>query len=150
MAVVDIVRKLAEPIAEAQQVVLWDIEFVKEGSEYFLRIYIDHPDGINIDQCEAFSRTIDPLLDEADPIEQSYSLEVCSAGLIRELKTESHIRTFLGHTAEIHLYRAKDGLKKVFDGELTACDSEQVTVTVDGTAYVLSRKEIAQIKIDLI
>ena len=88
--VVTTVRELVAPVADSMGYTLWDVEFVREGARRVLRITLDKPEGINIDDCEAFHRTIDPMLDEADPIDQSYYLEVSSPGIERELKYDFH------------------------------------------------------------
>jgi len=151
MAVADIVRPLVLPITEEHGLILWDVEFVKEGSEWFLRVYIDREDGgVGIEDCEAVSRALDPVLDEADPIAQSYHLEICSAGLVRDLKTTEHIRRFLGMAAEIRLYKAEDGLPKKFEARLDAVTEGSLAVTVGETSRTLDRKNISKIKIDLI
>lgn len=151
MAVSDVVRALVLPITEELGLLLWDVEFVKEGSEHFLRIYIDREDGgIGIEDCEAVSRTLDPILDEADPISQSYHLEVCSAGLIRDLKTTEHIRRFLGLEAEVRLYKGEQDLPKKFLARLDNVTDDVLTVTVADAAYEINRKSISKIKIDLI
>ena len=85
---VALVRRLAEPIARDLGLMLWDVRFVKEGADWFLRIFIDKPEGIGIEDCEAMSRAINGPLDELDPVEQSYCLEVCSPGMNRELTRE--------------------------------------------------------------
>ena len=151
MSVADTVRKIAEPIAEKLGVVLWDVEFKKEGSEYFLRVYIDRPEGVWISDCEEFSRTMDPILDELDPIEQSYNFQVCSAGLVRELKTTAHINTFLGKTASFCLYKPDEALgTKKFDAKLVSADDSSVKVEIDGTERTLDRKSVSRISIDLV
>ncbi len=151
MAVADVVRPLVLPITDEYGLILWDIEFVKEGSERFLRIYIDREEGgIGIEDCEAVSRALDPILDEVDPIAQSYHLEICSAGLIRDLKTTAHIRRFLGYDAEIRLYKGEGDLPKKFIGRLTDVSEESLVVTVGDTPVTLDRKSISKIKIDLI
>lgn len=99
------------PTADELEYVLWDVEFVKEGADYYLRITIDHPEGITIDDCERFHRAIDPVLDEADPIQQAYILEVSSPGIERELKNRDHVMMCLGDTVEIRLYAVQHGAK---------------------------------------
>lgn len=151
MAVADVVRPLVLPITDRFGLILWDIEFVKEGSERFLRIYIDREnDGVGIEDCEAVSRALDPLLDEADPIPQSYHLEICSAGLIRDLKTTEHIQRFLGSEVEIRLYKAEPPLAKKFLAVLSSVNEETLVVEVGGETVSLDRKTISKIKIDLI
>ena len=106
-----VVRQLAEPLAERLGYDLWDVEFVKEGADYCLRITIDSPQGITIDDCERMHLAIDPVLDEADPIEGSYRLEVSSPGVERELKTPRHMAACEGWTVEVRLYAPADGSK---------------------------------------
>ena len=151
VAVADNVRPLVLPITEANGLILWDVEFVKEGSEWFLRVYIDREDGgVGIEDCEAVSRALDPVLDEADPIPQSYHLEICSAGLVRDLKTTEHIRRFLGTVAEIRLYKGEGDLPKKFEGRLDAVTDGSLAVAVGEKTYTLERKNISKIRIDLI
>lgn len=151
MAVADVVKPLVLPIVEERGLILWDIEFVKEGSERFLRVYIDREEGgVGIEDCEAVSRALDPLLDEADPIPQSYHLEICSAGLVRDLKTTEHLLRFLGNEAEVRLYKGEGDLPKKFSARLDSADDTTLTVTVAGNTVTLDRKNISKIKIDLI
>ena len=95
MKVTEIVQKLAEPVVREHGCTLWDVEYVREGDQRFLRLYLDKEGGVDIDDCEAVSRAMDPLLDEADPIPESYHFEVCSAGLERVLKRPSDFERFL-------------------------------------------------------
>ncbi len=111
------VRELAEPLAESLGIWVWDTEYVKEGARRVLRITVDSEEGIGIDDCEKLHRAIDPLLDEADLIEEQYYLEVCSPGIERELKTDIHIEACEGWDVEVRLYAPRDG-SKVFRGEL--------------------------------
>ena len=151
MAVADVVRPLVYPITEENGLILWDVEFVKEGSEWFLRIYIDREDGgVGIEDCETVSRALDPKLDEADPISQSYHLEVCSAGLIRDLKTTEHLRRYLGRTVEIRLFKSEQELSKKFSADLVNVSEEALTVSCSGQEYILNRKNISKVRIDLI
>ncbi len=117
----EIVRSLAEPIAEELGCWIWDVEFVKEGTRKILRITIDSEDGVDINMCESLHRAIDPLLDEADPIAEAYYLEVCSPGVERELRTREHIDACEGWDVEIKLYAPQNGIK-VFRGVLLECD----------------------------
>ena len=96
MKVTDRVWAFAQPVVEAHGCSLWDVEYVREGGEWFLRLYIDKDGGVNINDCEAISRDMDPILDREDPIEGSYRFEVCSAGLERPLKRPSDFEAFLG------------------------------------------------------
>ena len=88
---------------------LWDVEYVKEGSEWYLRVTIDSPSGITIDDCERVHRAIDPVIDEHDPIENAYHLEVSSPGIERVLRTDAHLAAFAGEEVEVRLYAAVDG-----------------------------------------
>jgi ribosome maturation factor RimP len=121
--VVGEVRKIAEPLAEELGYILWDVEYVKVGADMYLRITIDHEDGITIDDCEKMHRAIDPLLDEADPIEEAYHLEVSSPGIERELKEEWQIEACEGWDVEVRLYAPIDGAKSYL-GELVGLDAD--------------------------
>ena len=138
------VTELVSPVAEEMGIILWDVEFVKEGSKRILRITIDSEDGIDINLCEKFHRTIDPMLDEADPIEESYYLEVTSPGIEREIKTDAHIEMCQGEKVEIKLYAPKNGAKS-FEGTLMGLDGEgRVVIESNGAQVVLDRNEIAK------
>ncbi len=138
------VRELLLPVVEGMGYMLWDVEYVKIASEWHLIITIDTEDGINIEDCERVHRAIDPILDEADPIENSYRLEVSSPGIERELRTEEHIEFCLGMDVEAKLFAAKDG-KKSFVGILADCADGIITVeTADGEVK-LNRNEISKL-----
>lgn len=109
---------------------LWDLEYVKEGAGYILRVTIDSPNGIYIEDCEKVHRAIDPLLDEHDPIEDSYSLEVSSPGIERELKTEAHLKACMGERVTAKLFCAIEG-KKHHEGKLVGYDSEKETIQIE-------------------
>ncbi len=115
--VVATVKRLAEPIAEGLGYELWDVEYVKEGADYYLRITIDSSEGITLEDCEKMHRAIDPVLDEADPIEGFYHLEVSSTGIERELKTDRHIQASEGWSVELRLYAPVNGAK-IYTGKL--------------------------------
>ena len=121
--VVAAVKKIAEPLAEELGYFLWDVEYVKEGSEMYLRITIDSEEGINIEDCEKMHRAIDPLLDEADPIQDAYHLEISSPGIERELKNDMQINACEGWSVEVRLYAPIDGAKSYL-GELRELDEE--------------------------
>ena len=110
--VTDLTAALAEPIVQEQGCSLWDVEYVREAGQWFLRVYIDKEGGVSIQDCEAVSRPLSDALDEADPIEGSYVLEVSSAGADRPLKRPEHFRQFLGAQVEVRLYRALEGRKE--------------------------------------
>ena len=142
------VRELAEPLAEAQGLQLWDVTYTKEAGEWFLRVYIDKEGGVGISDCEAFSRAFDPILDEADPIEGSYTFEVSSAGAERELKRPEQFARFLGFDVDVKLYKAFDGSKH-WTGKLAAYDGERLTVESAGTQRVFEMPAVAQVKVKL-
>ncbi|MHB1152907.1 MAG: ribosome maturation factor RimP [Eubacteriales bacterium] len=106
---------------------LWDIEYVKEGSEWYLRITIDKPEGIFIDDCEKVHRLIEPLLDETDPIEDAYRLEVSSPGIERELRTDRHFITSVGKEITLKLFTAFNG-KKLLRGILGSYENGIITI----------------------
>ena len=116
-SVTETVRALAEPLADELGCWVWDVEYVKEGARRVLRITIDAEEGVDINQCESLHRAIDPLLDEADPIEEAYYLEVSSPGLERELRTDVHLEACEGWNVEVKLYAPRDG-QKLFRGVL--------------------------------
>jgi len=109
--VVTAVRAIAEPLAESLGYFIWDVEYVREGAQWYLRITIDSEDGINIEDCEKMHRAIDPLLDEADPIEEAYNLEVSSPGIERDLKNDMQISACVDWDVEVKLYAPLNGSK---------------------------------------
>ena len=109
----DLTAALAGPIAAENGCTLWDVEYVKEAGDWYLRVYIDKEGGVSIQDCEAVSRPLSDALDEADPIEGSYILEVSSAGADRALKKPEHFRRFLGSQVDVKLYRAREGRKEL-------------------------------------
>ncbi len=132
---------LKEPV-ETLGFELCDVEFIKEYGDWVLTLYIDKPDGVSIDDCERVSRAIDPLLDEADPIEQAYMLSVSSLGLDHPLKKDADFKRNLGKRIEIKLFAPKDG-KKEYAGELIAYDEASFTVRLDKGELTLERKAVA-------
>ncbi|MCX8130095.1 MAG: ribosome maturation factor RimP [Clostridia bacterium] len=123
----EIVSELALPITEKHSFELVDVEFVKEGANWYLRIYIDKPGGITIDDCQVISEEISDKMDETDPISQSYFLEVSSPGLERPLKKDSDFEKFKGEQVEVKLFQPLDG-KKVFEGELVGLVDGQIVI----------------------
>ena len=115
-----------------------------------MRIYIDKPDGVSIEDCEKVNAYIDPILDETDPIEQSYYLEVSSAGLLRELRTDAHLTKFIGHTVQIRTYKIIDGLPKSFEAVLTGFDDKTVQLEYAGQMREIDRALISKISVDLL
>lgn len=144
--VTDTVAALAVPFVEAAGCSLWDVEYVKEAGEWFLRVYIDKEGGISIDDCEAVSRPLSDKLDEADPIEGSYTFEVSSAGADRVLRKPEHFARFQGSEVEVKLYRPRDGRKSVV-GILSAFQDGDVTLEVNGAPLFFEKKEIALVRL---
>lgn len=139
------VRELVENTVESLGLVLWDVRFVKEGASWYLRIYIDKEGGVSIDDCTDVSHLVDPILDEADPIETSYYLEVCSPGLGRELRTEEHFKAFIGQKAQVTLYRAQNGCK-VFTGIINGFTNGPV-IAVGDEEMSFALQDIAKAKL---
>ena len=144
--VTDVVAQLAAPVVEQAGCSLWDVEYVKEAGEWFLRVYIDKEGGVDIDDCEAVSRPLSDLLDEADPIEGSYTFEVSSAGADRVLKKPEHFARFQGQEVEVKLYRPRDG-RKDFVGALQSWKDGDVTLDVGGEPAIFEKKEIALVRL---
>lgn len=136
------VYDLIKDTVEAQGVTLWDVRFLKEGASWYLRVFIDKEGGVNIDDCTNVSHAIDPVIDEADPIEQSYYLEVCSCGIDRELTRPAHFAAMVGSTIKVKLYKAVDGVKE-FVGTLTGFN-EKVVLDVDGNTFEFALKDISK------
>ena len=146
MKVTELVAEFARPIVEAHGCELWDVEYVREGSEYFLRLYLDKDGGVDIDDCEAVSRAVDPILDEKDPIPGSYHFEVCSAGLERELKRPADFQRFMGSPITVKLYRPRNGLKEI-PCVLKAYDEGKLTVEAGKETITFEKSEVAQVRL---
>ena len=140
--IADKVSAIIRETVEAQGVELWDVRYVKEGASYYLRVYIDKADGINIDDCTNVSHAIDPILDEADPIKDSYYLEVCSPGIERELSRPEHYKKVLGEKIKLRLFKARDGVKE-FTGILENFDSE-ITLKTENDTLTFTLNESAK------
>jgi ribosome maturation factor RimP len=142
-------EKLLEPILAANQLELYDVEYVKEGSNWFLRAYIDKEDGVTIDDCEVVSRALSDLLDRDDFIKDSYILEVSSPGLGRQLKKDKHFEKSIGEEIEIKLYKAIDKQKE-WSGVLVSFDQDKLTVDLgDGKTMDFPRQNIAIVRLAL-
>ena len=137
------VYELIKDAVEAEGVRLWDVRFLKEGASWYLRVFIDKPEGISIDDCTNVSHAIDPIIDEADPIDVSYYLEVCSPGIERELTRSRHYEESLGKQVRLKLYRAYDG-KKEITGTLEDVTEENVTLVTEVNALTVERKNISK------
>ena len=137
------VYELIKDAVEAEGARLWDVRFLKEGASWYLRVFIDKPEGISIDDCTNVSHAIDPIIDEADPIDVSYYLEVCSPGIERELTRSRHYEESLGKQVRLKLYRAYDG-KREITGTLEDVTEENVTLVTEGNALTVERKNISK------
>ncbi len=139
------VRELAEPLADELGIWVWDVEFVKEGARRVLRITVDSENGIDINDCEKLHRAIDPLLDEADLIEDQYYLEVSSPGIERELKNDIHIEACEGWDVEVKLYAPQNG-SKTFRGVLMPLgENGEIIISAGETVLTFERSAVAKI-----
>lgn len=146
MKITDQVAVFAQPIVEAHGCSLWDVEYVREGSDYILRLYIDKEGGVDISDCEAVSRAVDPILDEKDPIPGSYQFEVCSAGLERPLKRPGDFIRFLGSPVTVKLYRPHNGLKEI-PGILRGYEDGKVTIEAGKETITFEKSQVALVRL---
>ena len=146
MKVTEQVAQFAEPVVQAHGCTLWDVEYVREGGEWFLRLYIDKDGGVDISDCEAISRALDPILDEKDPVPDSYNFEVCSAGCERVLKRPGDFQQFLGSKVLLRLYRPRDG-RKEYIGVLKDYQNGTVTLEAGEEAMTFTPEETALVRL---
>ena len=146
MKITEIVEGFARPIVESCGCSLWDVEYVREGSEQYLRLYIDKDGGVDITDCEKIHRAVDPVLDEKDPIPQSYHFEVCSAGLERTLKRPGDFERFMGSPVLVKLYRPRNGLKEI-PGVLRGYEDGRVTVEAGKETIEFLKSEVALVRL---
>ena len=141
---------LCEPIVTGLGLSLWDVRYVKEGADRYLRIFIDKPDGVGIDDCEAVSRAVNDPLDALDPIDDAYILEVCSPGIERELVRDEHFAQFIGADIMVKLLRPAEGIGREFNGVLKAYENGNVTVQDHSGEHELTfhKKDAVWIKLD--
>ncbi|HWS42656.1 MAG TPA: ribosome maturation factor RimP [Pseudoflavonifractor sp.] len=144
--VTELTRELAEPIAAANGCTIWDVEYVKEAGTWYLRVFIDKIGGVDINDCEIVSRALSDALDEADPIEGGYTLEVSSAGIDRVLKKPEHFAQFLGAEAEVRLYRPLEG-RKDHVGLLRAYADGDITLETKAGEILFPKKDVAQVRL---
>lgn len=146
--VVNAVWELAEPIAKELGLEIWDVRFLKEGADWILRIFIDKEEGIDIEDCVNMTHAIDKPLDELDPIDQSYSLEVSSPGVERDLTRPEHFEKYKGANIKVKLIRPVDGQRE-FNGVLEDCDGKLFVLRLEnGSAMEIDKKETSYIKLD--
>lgn len=138
------VEALARPVIEDEGCELWSVEYVREAGSWYLRVFIDKDGGVGIDDCERISRRLDPILDETDPIPDSYVFEVGSAGAERELKRPSDFEKFMGSEVEVKLYQPYEG-KKSLVGKLEAYENGDITIS----SVQLRKSQIAQVKLHI-
>ena len=146
MKITDQVAEFAQPVVESFGCRLWDVEYVREGSERFLRLYIDKDGGIDIEDCEKIHRAVDPILDEKDPIAESYHFEVCSAGLERALKRPRDFEEFMNAAVLIKLYRPRNGLKEI-PGILRGYEDGRITVEAGKETITFEKSEVALVRL---
>ena len=145
--VTDIVWELAEPVAKENGCALWDVEYVREAGQWYLRLYLDKEGGVDILDCEAVSRKVSDLLDEVDPIESSYMFEVSSAGAERQLKRPSDFERFMGSSVLVKTYKNRDG-RKEFAGILAGYEDGAVLLDMGGESPVRFEKaEVALVRL---
>ena len=149
MKVTELVASFAKPVVEEKGCELWDVEYVREGSDYFLRIFIDKDGGVDINDCEAISRALDPILDERDPVPGSYHFEVCSAGLERALKRPEDFQRFLGSPITVKLYRPYNGLKEI-PCTLTGYEDGKVTVLSGKETITFEKSQVALVRLRVV
>lgn len=142
------VRKLVEPYADELGLSIWDVRFLKEGADWYLRIFIDKEGGVGIDDCVALSHAIDKPLDECDPIEQAYNLEVSSPGLERDLVRDEHFEAYTGKKIKVKMIRPIDN-KREFSGVLESYDNGNITIRFeDESGFTFVKKEASWVRAD--
>lgn len=141
-------EELVSPILDEMDFYLYDVEYVKEGADYYLRIYIDKEGGITINDCEAVSRRMNDILDEKDYVQDAYIFEVSSPGLGRRLTKDKHLQMSLGEEVEIKLYKARDKVKE-FTGILKSFDENTITLETENGDDIFTRSEIADCRLTI-
>lgn len=141
------IEEIVQPIVDAKNFEIVDIEYVKEAGEYYLRVYLDKEGGISLSDCEVVSRELSEILDKKDPIKDNYFLEVSSPGLDRPLKKDKDFERYKGRDVEIKLYKQMNGSKQ-FEGELVGLtEDNNIKVIIDGEEVDFTRKEVALIRL---
>ena len=146
ISIAERVEALVSPCITELGYRIWDVEYVKEGAEWYLRITLDSDDGIDIDDCEKVSRAINPIIDEADPIEDFYYLEVSSPGLERVLRKQEHFEASIGCEIEIRLFAPDENKKKAYTGTLVAYEEDSITVDVAGENVKFALNKVSKVE----
>ena len=141
------VLALAEPAAAQCGCEVWDVEYVREAGAWYLRVYIDKPGGVSIDDCEAVPRALDPILDEADPIPTSYVFEVSSAGAERALKRPGDFARFIGEQVEVKHYQPIMGAKSHVGTLVSRAEDGTVTIELNGQQVSFPAAQVAQVRL---
>lgn len=145
--ITETVAELAEPIVKECGCELWDVEYIKEAGEWFLRVYIDKEGGVSINDCVAVTHALDPILDERDLIQDSYTFEVSSAGVERKLQRDSDFERFMGSFCAVKLYKAREG-KKEYTGYLAGYNAGDVTIRLKaGDEITFTKAEVASVQL---
>ena len=142
------IMQIAEPVAEQAGCSIWDVFYGKEGQGMVLRITIDKPEGVGITDCETVSRNVDPLIDEADIIQDAYSFEVSSPGLGRKISKDGQFEKYIGKEVIVHLFRADENGSRDYNGILKEFSKENVTITADCGEKTFKRESISYVKAD--
>ena len=145
MKLTDKIFELVEPTVKSLGYELYEVEYQKEFDNWVLTLYIESPNGVSIDDCELVSNAVDPILDEADPIEQAYYLSVSSLGIDRPLKTDRDYARNVGNVLDVKLYAPLSG-KKEFTGTLKGYDPATFTIELNSVDVVIERKKAALIR----
>lgn len=145
-SVTAVVWDIANKVGEQMDIRIWDVRYLKEGSDWHLHILIDKDGGISIEECEKFYRAFDPLLDEADPIDHAYQLEIESPGIERSLTRPEHYEVCSGETVCITLIRPDENGCKTYTGELVGLIDGMITVTIDGENKQFDKKAVSSVK----
>ena len=143
--ITELTAELAAPAIAEQGCTLWDVEYVKEGADFILRVTIDNDEGITIEDCERMHRAIDPVLDELDPIDTAYDLEVSSPGIERELRTDAHIDASIGEVVEARFFAPFEG-KKSIEGILCGREGADLLLEVNGNVCQIPRNVVAKLQ----
>ena len=141
------VWEIVEPFAQELGLRIWDVRFLKEGSSWYLRIFIDKDGGVSIDDCVDLTHAINKPLDEADPIEQAYFLEVSSPGVERDLVRDEHFEAYIGEKIKVKMIRPVEG-KREFSGILSDYSDGNITISLDEGGFTFTKKEASWIKVD--